>query len=69
MIMITNLFINIITIGFAYPYTIIRRYRYLVESIEIRPVADMAGFIDHQQKSGFSVFEEASDIEGLSIDI
>jgi len=29
----------------------------------------MAGFIDHQQKSGFSVFEEASDIEGLSIDI
>ena len=69
MIMITNLFINIMTIGFAYPYTIIRRYRYLVESIEIRPIADMAGFIDHQQKSGFSVFEEASDIEGLSIDI
>lgn len=69
MIMITNLFINIITIGFAYPYTIVRRYRYLVESIEIRPIADMAGFIDHQHKSGFSVFEEASDIEGLSIDI
>ena len=69
MIMVTNLFINIITIGFAYPYTIVRRYRYLVESIEIRPIADMAGFIDHQHKSGFSVFEEASDIEGLSIDI
>ena len=69
MIMLTNLFINILTLGFAYPYTIIRRYRYLVESIEIRPIANMAGFIDHQQKSGFSVFEEASDIEGLSIDI
>ena len=69
MIMVTNLFINIVTLGFAYPFTIIRRYRYLVESIEIRPIANMAGFIDHQQKSGFSVFEEASDIEGLSIDI
>ena len=69
MIMVTNLFINILTLGFAYPYTLIRRYRYLVESIEIRPIANMAGFIDHQQKSGFSVFEEASDIEGLSIDI
>ena len=69
MIMITNLFINLLTLGFAYPYTLIRRYRYLVESIEIRPIANMAGFIDHQQKSGFSVFEEASDIEGLSIEI
>ncbi|MGC6517924.1 MAG: YjgN family protein [Candidatus Puniceispirillaceae bacterium] len=69
MLMLSNLLINIISLGFAHPYTIIRRYRYLVQAIEIRPIADMAGFVDTQTKAGFSVFEEASDIEGLSIDI
>ena len=69
MLMVSNLILNIITLGFAQPYTVVRRYRYLAQSIEIRPIADMAGFIDSQVKSGFSVFEEASDIEGLSIDI
>ena len=69
MLMTSNLLLNIITLGFAQPYTVVRRYRYLAQSIEIRPIADMAGFVDNQVKSGFSVFEEASDIEGLSIDI
>lgn len=69
MLMVSNLILNIITLGFAQPYTVVRRYRYLAQSIEIRPIGDMAGFIDSQVKSGFSVFEEASDIEGLSIDI
>ena len=69
MIIFTNLLLNIITLGFAQPYTAVRRYRYLVTSIEVRPIADMRGFIDHQQKSSSSIFEEASDIEGLSIDI
>ena len=69
MVMISNLLLNIITLGFAHPYTIVRRYRYLTQSIEVRPIANMKGFIDTQTNAGFSVFEEASDIEGLSIDI
>ena len=69
MVILSNFLINIITLGFAYPYTVVRRYRYLTRAIEIRPIADMAGFIDTQVKSGYSVFEEAADIEGLSIDI
>lgn len=69
MVIISNLLINIITLGFAHPYTIVRRYRYLTQSIEVRPIANMAGFIDVQTNAGFSVFEEVSDIEGLSIDI
>ena len=69
MLIFSNLLLNIVTLGFAQPYTTVRRYRYLAQSIEIRPIANMAGFIDSQVKSGFSVFEEASDIEGLSIDI
>ena len=68
-IMTSNLLLIIITLGLATPYAAIRRYRYLTESIEVRPIANMAGFVDNQVKSGFSVFEEASDIEGLSIDI
>lgn len=68
-ILFTNLILNIVTLGFAHPYTVIRRYRYLTETIEVRPIADMRGFIDHQKKSGFSIFEEATEIEGLSIDV
>ena len=69
MVIISNLLINIVSLGFAHPYTVVRRYRYLTRAIEVRPIADMAGFIDTQVKSGHSVFEEAADIEGLSIDI
>ena len=69
MVIISNLLVNIITLGFAHPYTIVRRYRYLTRSIEVRPIANMTGFIDAQTKAGFSVFEEVADIEGLSIDI
>lgn len=69
LVILTNLMLNIMTIGFAHPFTVIRHYRYLTEAIEVRPIADMAGFIDKQANAGFSVFEEVSDIEGLSIDI
>lgn len=68
-VILSNLLINIMTLGFAHPFTVVRHYRYLVQSIEIRPIRDMAGFVDAQTKAGFSVFEEVSDIEGLSIDI
>ena len=46
-----------------------RHYRFLTQAVEVRPIADMAGFVDKQAQAGFSVFEEVSDIEGLSIDI
>ena len=69
MVMLSNLLFNLISLGFAYPYTVVRRYRFLTKSIEIRPINNMTGFVDTQMKAGFSVFEEASDIEGLSIDI
>ena len=45
-----------------------RKYRFLTNAIEVRPIADMAGFVDTQAKAGF-LSEEASDIEGLSIDL
>ena len=69
MLMVSNLLINLISLGFAQPYTVVRKYRFLTKAIEVRPIADMAGFVDTQAKAGFSVFEEASDIEGLSIDL
>ena len=69
MLMFTNLLLNLITLGFAQPWTTIRKYRYLTQAIMVRPIADMAGFIDSQNRAGFSVFEEVSDIEGLSVDI
>ena len=69
MVIISNLIINVITLGFAHPYTVVRHYRYLTQAIEIRPIANMAGFIDNQTKAGFSVFEEVADIEGLSIEL
>ena len=69
MLMVSNLLINLISLGFAQPYTVVRKYRFLTKAIEVRPIADMAGFVDTQTKAGFSVFEEASDIEGLSIDL
>lgn len=69
MVILSNLMINIMTIGFAHPFTVVRHYRYLTQAIEVRPIANMAGFIDAQAKAGFSIFEEAADIEGLSIDL
>ena len=69
MLMFTNLLLNLVTLGFAQPWTTIRKYRYLTQAIMIRPIADMAGFVDSQNRAGFSVFEEVSDIEGLSVDI
>lgn len=68
-VILTNLLINILTIGFAHPFTVVRHYRFLTQAVEVRPIADMAGFVDKQAQAGFSVFEEVSDIEGLSIDI
>ena len=56
-IMVSNLFLVVISPGLLQPWAQVRRYRYLTETIEIRPIAEMRGFIDRQLKAGGSVGE------------
>ena len=65
-IILSNLFLVVISLGLLQPWAQVRRYRYLTETIEIRPIAEMRGFIDRQLKAGGSVGDavgEAGDLE------
>ena len=66
-IMVSNLFLVVISLGLLQPWAQVRRYRYLTETIEIRPIAEMRGFIDRQLKAGGSVGDAVGEAGGLEI--
>ena len=66
-IILSNLFLVVISLGLLQPWAQVRRYRYLTETIEIRPIAEMRGFIDRQLKAGGSVGDAVGEAGGLEI--
>ena len=44
-----------------------RQYRYLTENTEIRPIADMRGFIDKQLRAGGSVGDALGEATSMEI--
>ena len=66
-IMLSNLFLVVISLGLLQPWAQVRRYRYLTQTIEIRPIAEMRGFIDRQLKAGGSVGDAVGEAGGLEI--
>jgi uncharacterized membrane protein YjgN (DUF898 family) len=66
-IMVTNLFLIVISLGLLHPWAQVRRYRYLTETVEIRPINEMRGFIDRQLKAGGSVGDAVGEAGGLEI--
>lgn len=66
-IILSNLFLVVLSLGLLHPWAQVRRYRYLTETIEIRPIAEMRGFIDRQLKAGGSVGDAVGEAGGLEI--
>ena len=66
-IMLSNLVLVVISLGLLQPWAQVRRYRYLTETIEIRPIAEMQGFIDRQLRAGGSVGDAVGEAGGLEI--
>lgn len=66
-IMITNIFLIIISLGLLHPWTEVRRYRYLTENTEIRPITDLNGFLDKQKRAGHSVGDAVGEAGGVEI--
>lgn len=66
-IMLTNLILIVISLGLLLPWTQVRRYRYLTERTEIRPIGDLNGFLDRQVKAGSSIGDAVGEAGGLEI--
>ena len=67
LIMVSNLFLVILSLGLLQPWTQVRQYRYLTEQTEIRPVSDMRGFIDKQLRAGGSIGDAVGEAGNLEI--
>ena len=66
-IMISNLFLVVLTLGLLQPWTQVRQYRYLTEQTEVRPVSDMKGYIDKQLRAGGSIGDAVGEAGSLEI--
>ena len=66
-IMLTNLLLVVFSLGLLLPWTQVRRYRYLTERTEIRPVGDLKGFLDRQVQAGSSIGDAVGEAGGLEI--
>ena len=66
-IMVSNLILVVLTLGLLQPWTQVRQYRYLTENTEIRPIADMKGFIDKQLRAGGSVGDAVGEATSMEI--
>ena len=66
-IIVSNLVLSIVTLGLLVPWAQVRQYRYLARNTEIRPIADMQGFIDRQVQAGSSIGDAIGEAGGLEI--
>ena len=66
-IILSNLFLTIISLGLLHPWAQVRQYRYLTENTEIRPISDLKGFIDRQLRAGHSVGDAIGEAGGVEI--
>lgn len=66
-IMLSNLFFVVVSLGLLLPWTQVRRYRYLTQRTEVRPIGDLQGFVDRQAKAGSSVGDAVGEAGGLEI--
>ena len=66
-IILSNLFLTIISLGLLHPWAQVRQYRYLTENTEIRPISDLNGFIDRQLRAGHSVGDAIGEAGGVEI--
>ncbi|NBR02436.1 MAG: DUF898 domain-containing protein [Alphaproteobacteria bacterium] len=66
-IAVSNLVLCVVTLGLLVPWAQVRQYRYLTRNTEIRPVADMQGFLDRQIQAGSSIGDAVGEAGGLEI--
>ena len=66
-IIVSNLILSVVTIGLLLPWAQVRQYRYLSQNTEIRPVADMQGYLDRQVRAGSSIGDAVGEAGGLDI--
>ena len=66
---LSNLILNILTLGFYYTWGVVRRYRLLVESTELRYGHDLKGFVDTERKASSAFGAELAEMEGVGMSI
>ena len=66
-IVVSNLVLCVVTLGLLVPWAQVRQYRYLTRHTEIRPIADMQGYLDRQIQAGSSIGDAVGEAGGLEI--
>ena len=66
---LSNLILNIFTLGFYYTWGVVRRYRLLVETTELRYGRDLKGFVDTERKASSAFGAELAEMEGVGMSI
>jgi len=66
-IIVSNLILSVVTLGLLLPWAQVRQYRYLSQNTEIRPVADVQGYLDRQTQAGSSIGDAVGEAGGLEI--
>lgn len=64
-IAVTNLLATVLSLGLLWPWTRVRRWRYLTGAMAVRPLGSLDQFIDSQHAAGVAVASEYADIEGF----
>jgi len=66
-IIVSNLILSVVTLGLLLPWAQVRQYRYLSQNTEIRPAADVQGYLDRQTRAGISIGDAVGEAGGLEI--
>ncbi|WP_348721210.1 YjgN family protein [uncultured Candidatus Puniceispirillum sp.] len=66
-IIISNNLVTLLSLGLLWPWAQVRRYRYMVESTQLRPSQSIDNFIDTQSRAGHSIGDAASDAGGIEL--
>ena len=67
-IMASNFIAVVLSLGLLWPWAQVRRYRYMCECTEIRPVNDMKGFVDKQVRAGHSTGDAIGEAGGIGVE-
>ncbi len=66
-ISVTNMLATLLSLGLLWPWTRVRRWRYLTGAMALNPVGSLERFIDSQHAAGVAVASEYADIEGYEV--
>lgn len=68
-IVITNTLATVLTLGFFYPFALVRAYRYRIEHLALMPAGDLDQFVAAEQEQVSALGDEAAEFFDFDIGI